>query len=484
MKLSLYILVICLIVRTARSELVDDQGVLVLDTENFEEAIDTHEFILVEFYAPWCGHCKALEPEYVKAAAELEHRESNIKLAKIDATENQDVAKMFGVAGYPTMKFFRSGQPIAYNGGRRANDIVNWVEKKTTPLTVILNSAEEAKKLIDSNDVNVIAYFKDDDHVALKGIMTLAEDLDGYSYKFGITNKPGILSEYNIEEEGVYLLRDFDNNTPAKYKGKSFMLPDLKFFIHDHALPTLINFNPRLPPRIFASINPSLYLIVSSESDEFDSQKELATKLAQEYKRKINIVLIDVAIDKNTGFTDFFLGFKKTDFPAMRLVHGMQDKYDPESGSFSEEKIKKYIGDRIGAKGVGWTTSEKVPEDWDKNPVKVLVARNFNEIVTTYKNVFVEFYAPWCGHCKKLAPIWEELGEMLKDREDIIIGKMDATVNQLDAVRIPGYPSLLLFQGTDATNIPFKGDRTLEMILMFLEEHGIKVEGNGEKVEL
>ena len=484
MRLSFYLLVICSIVATARSELVDDQGVLVLDTENFEEAIDTHEFILVEFYAPWCGHCKALAPEYAKAAAELEHRDSSIKLAKIDATENQDVAKMFGVAGYPTMKFFRSGQPIAYNGGRRANDIVNWVEKKTTPLTVILNSAAEAKKLIESNDVNVIAYFKDDDHVALKGIMTLAEDLDGYSYKFGITNKPGILSEYNIEEEGVYLLRDFDNNTPAKYKGKSFMIPDLKFFIHDHALPTLINFNPRLPPRIFASINPSLYLIVSSESDEFDSQKDLATKLAQEYKRKINIVLIDVAIDKNTGFTDFFLGFKKTDFPAMRLVHGMQDKYDPESGSFSEEKIKKYIGDRIGSKGVGWTTSEKVPEDWDKTPVKVLVARNFNEIVTTYKNVFVEFYAPWCGHCKKLAPIWEELGEMLKDREDIIIGKMDATVNQLDAVRIPGYPSLLLFQGTDATNIPFKGDRSLEMILMFLEEHGIKVEGNGEKVEL
>ena len=213
-------------------------------------------------------------------------------------------------------------------------------------------------------------------------------------------------------------------------------------------------------------------------------KKELATKLAQEYKRKINIVLIDVAIDKNTGFTDFFLGFKKTDFPAMRLVHGMQDKYDPESGSFSEEKIKKYIGDRIGAKGVGWTTSEKVPEDWDKEPVKVLVARNFHEIVASHKNVFVEFYAPWCGHCKKLAPIWEELGEILKDREDIIIGKMDATVNQLDAVRIPGYPSLLLFQGTDATNIPFKGDRSLEMILMFLEEHGIKVEGNGEKVEL
>ena len=73
---------------------------------------------------------------------------------------------------------------------------------------------------------------------------------------------------------------------------------------------------------------------------------------------------------------------------------------------------------------------------------------------------------------------------MLKERDDIIIGKMDATVNQLDAVRVPGYPSLLLFQGTENMNIPFKGDRTLEMILMFLEEHGVNIESNGDKVEL
>ena len=384
------------------------------------------------------------------------------------------------------MKFFRSGQLIAYNGGRKARDIVKWVEKKTTPLTIILNTPEDLKKLNEANDVNIIAYFNDEDHVVLKNIMSIAEDLDGYGYKFGITNKKDVLAtEYEIEDEGVYMFKEFEDK-PSKYTMKSFEVSDLKFFIHNHALPTsTIEFNTKLPPRIFASINPALYLIVSSaKSEEYKAQKEIARKLAEDYKRKINIVLLDVEIEINMGFLDFFLGFKKQDAPGMRLIHGMQDKYDPEPGSFTEEKAKKYIADRIGGKGVGWTTSEKIPEDWDKNPVKVLVAKNFHEVVENKKNVFVEFYAPWCGHCKALAPIWEEVGEMLKDRDDIWIAKMDNTVNQIDSIRVPGYPSLLLFQGTHKTNIPFKGERSLERILDFLEEHGVKMKDNEKKDEL
>jgi len=94
---------------------IDESDVVVLGTGNFTTFLETNTYVLVEFYAPWCGHCQALMPEWAQAASELK---GVVPLAKVDATQHDELGSKYGVQGYPTILFFIDGVNKPYKGLR------------------------------------------------------------------------------------------------------------------------------------------------------------------------------------------------------------------------------------------------------------------------------------------------------------------------------------------------------------------------------
>ena len=158
--------------------------------------------------------------------------------------------------------------------------------------------------------------------------------------------------------------------------------------------------------------------------------------------------------------------------------------------AFDMPNFEKFLNDYEAGNLEAYLKSEPIPESNDEG-AKVAVAKNFEDLVTkSEKDVLIEFYAPWCGHCKKLAPVFDELGEKMKD-EDVEIVKMDATANDVPAgYDVKGFPTLFWVPKDTKKAVPYNGGRELDDFVKYIAEKstdelkGLDRSGKAKKIEL
>lgn len=139
-----------------------------LTDASFNSTIQEEESVLVMFYAPWCGHCKKMKPEYINAASMLKEQSIPGVLAAVDATKHREVADRFKITGYPTVKYFKDGEFAFDANVRTAEKIVEFMQDPKEPLPPPppeIPWHEKASDVVHLNEENFKSFLRRKKHV-------------------------------------------------------------------------------------------------------------------------------------------------------------------------------------------------------------------------------------------------------------------------------------------------------------------------------
>jgi len=415
----------------------------------------------------------------------LKAHDETIALAKLDATEEKDTAARFEIKGFPTLKWFIDGEEaMDYSGGRTAPDIVNWIKKKTGPPSTILeDTAALDKAKEDATAVfGYFSKFEGEDHEAFEALAGKNDEASFYktsdaaiAKQLGISKAPGFAIGRNYPDFGFEAISG-DKHTALS--GKEPLSERLVAFLNAEKLPAFINFSPATASKIFgAGIDHQVIVVAPAESfaEKAALRKDLITA-SDKTRGKIVWVIAHSTADTAEPIINYFGMDKELKTPQVvgflsskgkKYAMGEKDKVNAKS----LEAFAKAVIDGTAPKR---TKSAAVPEEPLDEGVTVVVGSTFDSIVKDpKKDVLLEVYAPWCGHCKTLAPKYVKLAKRFKDIDSVVIAKMDGSENEVPELEVQGYPTLLFFPAEkNAEGITYdEGARELKDMTKFIKKH-------------
>ncbi|KAJ5312900.1 hypothetical protein N7508_003730 [Penicillium antarcticum] len=454
----------------AEAEATDaNANVVTLTTDTFDEFVKEHPLVLAEFYAPWCGHCKSLAPKYEEAATELKSKD--IPLVKVDCTAEEELCRTYEVDGYPTLKVFRGADSHKpYAGARKTDAIVSYMTKQSMPAVSSVNedNLEEFKAL---DKITIIGYVASDDKTSNKSFTTFAESQRD-NYLFAASNDAALAKAEGVKQPSIVLYKDFDEKK-AVYDGK---LEDeaILEWVKTASTPLVGELGPETYSKYMAAGIPLAYIFAETP-EEREKFAEEFRPIAEKHRGDINIVTLDA---KLFGAHAGNLNLEPENFPAFAIQETAKNAKYPydQTKKLEVKEVAKFIKNVLDGKVEPSIKSEPIPET-QEGSVTVVVGRNYKDVVIdNEKDVLVEFYAPWCGHCKALAPKYDELAALYADvpelNEKVTIAKIDATANDVPD-SITGFPTIKIYPaGAKDAPIEYAGSRTVEDLVSFIKENG------------
>ncbi|XP_058964969.2 probable protein disulfide-isomerase A4 [Pocillopora verrucosa] len=482
-----------------------------LTDDTFEEFVTTHHSVLVMFYAPWCGHCKAMKPAYMEAAEELRSKNARSVLAAVDCTKEKSLAQKYDVDGFPTIKYFRKGEFASeYRKARTKEDLVDFMlmseasapadaktakpEKPVEPAwsdedtDVVHLTASTFQEFIKSHSSALVMFYAP----WCPHCKRIKPEFSEVAKEVNTENKvPGALGAVDCTVDGDLCTEQEVKRYPTLkyYKDGEFAYKytkkrkaeDMLAFMKDPQKPA-----PPPPPPDWSKESGKVHFLTNETWDSFMAEHPSvlvmffapwcgyckamkpnffkAAEILSEQHPSEALAAVDCTkfkpICKRTGLKGY---------PTVKYYKNgeMEKDYD---GDRSAEDIINFMKSMSGVDILPEETKGTETEKEESDGLKILTSANFESFLSETEHVLVMFFAPWCGHCQNAKPKFLKASEAFAEEANKAFTAVDCTQDSdlCDKQGVNGYPTIKYYR-YGAFVVEYDGDRTEEDFLSFMK---------------
>lgn len=351
--------------------------------------------------------------------------------------------------------------------------------KKSGPPSVLAD-CDTIKAKVAANKFTLVFFGAESDELYTAAHVPTASAEDKISFYH--TTDAACAAHYGVSAPAEIFFRTFEENKNI-YTGAADK-EALNAWFKPLMVPTLFKFTEDEIEAVFGQQQNTLILF-RSEDDEDAAYVKLFAEAATAHKGKILFSYSDGTVGIQEKLAEF-MGIDKAALPILMAIKPdqmLKYRFDVPTTDLTVDTVGAWVDRVLSGEATPHLKSEPVPES-NEGPVRVIVGTQFKEIVLDdTKDVFVKYYAPWCGHCKKLAPIWDELAEAYASNTDLVIAKFDATANEAEGVNVRGYPTLIFYPKGGSEPVTYDGDRDLEGFKNWLNENAESVKAAASSTE-
>ncbi|EKX38717.1 hypothetical protein GUITHDRAFT_144104 [Guillardia theta CCMP2712] len=426
-RLALALAVVACVMPAASSSSSSSSASKVLDLspDNITSTSQQYKYMMLEFYAPWCGHCQALEPEYSQAAEEISAESSQVVLARLDVTQYPSVQEEYGVKSFPTLKWFEDGKLTSLQPNeRQAGKIVEWCRRHTT-MSSDVDTVEGLKARIDSmTRFLAVGFFDNTEDKLYHAFQDVESRLKGKDFE--MVNNPQVAQAMGVKMPAVRFYTKVEEDNSISETGREILYsgsPDPN----------------ELAREVIKLSNPVILKLGDENEEDFYLDDTVPKVLIFRASPQDLEEFRAAAMARDAA--NFLLG-------GDGMEQEMRDRFNfVEIVNETNKRISNWAGLQTGEeswvyviridKSKRYRLEEgklnKVYDNWNATVVKKIVGKQFREFVEQDRHVVIEFFAPWCRHCRALEPKYKLAAKYFETRfpGEFVFGQIDGSKNEV-----------------------------------------------------